>query len=327
MQMAARTRVKTKGTYAPQPMAAPEAKKEPLKPAPPLNSIQVRDDEGEELNAKLAQYGMRVPKLGEFGEGGFRLDEGVIPRRWAREGAAVMEMARRLAAKKEQFERGTISRDEARAKAQQEKAERKAAMYKGMVSLADLLTELGEHAPSVGRARKAVERAHMIHRKFHFGPKEVEQARKVLRSVPARSVAAAASGVGGLVRQTSPAPDGFVKLRVAANPHKEGTEQHRRMAKLMEFAGKTAKDFLAAGGCKLKLKHALSQSWVTLEKEAGAPAPASKIKTPGRVARGKDPALGTAYKPAYDVKAMANADGKVRARARALPGRKARGKK
>lgn len=201
-------------------------------------------------------------------------------------------------------------------------------MYRGMISLGDLLTELGASAPSVGRARKAVERAHMIHRKFHFGPKEVEGARKLLREMPAAGPRPGASGASTpSVRQTAPAPDGFIRLHVEANPHKEGTEQHRRMAVLMSYAGKSAQDFLAANGCKLKLKHAMAQSWVTLEKTAGAPAPAGRTPTPRKTPEAKERAPAVPSKPAYDVKAMANADGKVRARARALPGKKVRGKK
>lgn len=296
MQMATRTRVKTKGTYAPQPKAPPAAEKPKERPAPPLNSIKVPDYEGEELNAGLAMYGLRVPALGEFGEGGFRLDEGVIPRRWARDGSTVMAVARRLAAKKEQFERTSAAREESVEKSKEERAKRKAALYKGMTSLGDLLTELGEHAPSVGRARKAVERAHMIHRKFHFGPKDVEQARKVLREMPAAGPRPGASGAGMPRVAATSAPDGFVRLHVKANPHKEGTEQHRRMAKLMDFAGKPAKSFIEAGGCKLKLKHALAQSWVTLEREAGAPAPPTKTKTPARTPEAKKRAPATSPK-------------------------------
>lgn len=273
-------------------------------------------------------YGLRVPAVGESGETGFRVDEGVIPRHWARESSTVMEMARRLASKKEQYERRTAAREESIEKNRVERAKRKAAMYRGMVSLAALLAELGSSGPSVGRARKAIERAHMIHRKFHFGPKEVEQARSVLRSLPSTSQRTGASGAGGTPSaRAASAPDGFVELHVKSNPHKDGTEQHRRMTLLMSFAGKPVKDFLAAGGCRLKLKAAIGCGHVTLETRAGAVAPASKTKPPARAAEAKIKAPATQLEPACDVKAMANADGKMRARARALPGRRARGKK
>jgi hypothetical protein len=264
-------------------MAKPAAEKKaaPLPPAPPLDAIKVRDEEGERLNAGLAQYGLRVPAFGESGDGGFRLDEGVIPRRWARESGTVMALARRLAAKKEQFERSTIDRDEAREKAKVEKQQRKAKMYEGMTSLGALLDELGATAPSAGRARKAIERAHMIHRKFHFGPKEMARAREVLRAIPAIGPRPGASGA--VPRSPSPsAPDGLIRVIVEANPHRAGTVQHERMELLMSFAGKSAENFMSAGGCKIKLKHAVAQGWVALDAaapEPAAPAPAESKKT------------------------------------------------
>lgn len=286
MQMATRTKAKLRGTYAPQPKAPPAAEKprEPAKPAPPLNSIKMRDSEGEELNAGLAMYGMRVPALGEFGEGGFRLDEGVIPRRWARDSATVMAVARRVAAKKEQYERASVARDESREKSREEKLERKAKLYRGMVRLDVLLSEMGDGAPSLGRAKKAIERAHMIHRKFYFSPKDVEQARKVIRELPAVAQRTGASGAGVKRSPSTAAPalDGFIRVLIKANPHRAGTAQHERMELLMSYASAPLEDFFASGGCKYKLKHALDQGWVALDAAApgpAVPAPAESKKT------------------------------------------------
>lgn len=244
--------------------------------APSANSIVVsrRDDEGEKLNAGLAQYGLRVPAVGESGDAGFRIDEGVIPRRWAREGSTVMELARRAAAKRESFERSLINRDDAREKAKAEKVQRKAKMYEGMTSLVTLIAAMGADAPSIGRAKKAIERAHLIHRKFHFGPKEVEQATKVVRALPAVAAFGARAAGAGATRPVASAPAGIVRVTVKSNPHKPGSGQHDRMAVLMAHAGKPVADYLKAGGCRLKLKHALSQGWVVVDASVGAVAPA-----------------------------------------------------
>jgi hypothetical protein len=261
-----------------------------------------QDREGAQLNAALAQYGLRVPSIDESGEAGFRLDEGVIPRRWAQNSASVMELARRVAARKESFERNTAAGLEAREKSKLERAAVKSKMYEGMVRLDALLAEMGDAAPSEGRARKAIEKAHMIHRKFHFGPKEVEQARRVLRSMPAAGPRPGATGAGGLVRQTASAPVGRVRVLAKENPHKAGSVQHQRMATLMAHAGRTVADYLEAGGCRLKLKHALEQGWVTLEDSVAAPAPTERPASTRRDAGGAAPVKTRKSKPAAATK-------------------------
>jgi hypothetical protein len=251
-------------------------------PAPTAGEVSAKrpDREGEELNASLAQYGLRVAGLDDFdAEAGFQTRDGVLPRRWARESGTVMEIARQVAARKEAYERNDAGRAERVEAARAERAALKAKKYEGMIRLDALLAEVGAGAPSLGRAKKAIERAHMIHRKFHFGPKEVEQARQVLRALPAAGPRPGAGAGASQVRQTAPAPVGILRMLVKSNPHKDGTEQHRRMATLMNFSGKLASEFLAAGGCRLKLKHAISQGWVALgepqedptEKTAAAP--------------------------------------------------------
>lgn len=287
MHMALRS--KTRGKYAPQPAAppAPEKPKKPEKPA--LTTAEIiaarPDHEGIALNASLAQYGVRVAPLDDWdAEAGFQVSEGVIPRKWARDSSTVMGVVRQIAARRESYEKNDAARTERIERARAEKAEMKSKMYRGMVRLDSILAEMGAGAPSLGRARKAIEAAHMIHKKFHFGPKDVEGARKVLRALAPVGRRPSASAAGPSVRQPA-ALDGFVRLLVKENPHKVGTEQYARMAKLMSFDGRSVADYLSADGCKLKLKHALARGWTSLDGTAPATPATEKSATSGEVRR------------------------------------------
>jgi hypothetical protein len=122
----------------------------------------------------------------------------------------------------------------------------------------------------------------MIHRKFYFGPKEVEQARKILREMPAAvNPFARAAGADGAVRQTAAAPVGIIVVLVKENPHRAGSVQYDRMAALMAHANKPVADYPGAGGCRLKLKNALEKGWVRLDQEAPATVAPAKSASSG----------------------------------------------
>lgn len=212
-------------------------------------------------------------------ECGFSIQKGVIPIRWAGERGIIDGAIQRMQEREER-------KAEALEKLRSHRGSGKVNALVGLTKLRTLLGEMGEAAPSIGRARKAIDEAKLIHARYHFRPDDLEAVRALLKTVPIGGTARKSAGTDADAALFD--PSAIISVLVKSNPRREGTAAAKRMALLMSHHGKTVSEFLASSGNPTTLKNAVAKSWVAVgaaaakEKTTAKPAakkPAKKAKS------------------------------------------------
>jgi hypothetical protein len=185
-------------------------------------------------------------------EAGFFTGRGAVPRRWAAPDtvAAIYDAVQHRLAKRE--EGLARLRDLPRAVRVDPLA--------GKTALRAVLSEIGENAPSYGRARKAIDESKVLHSKYHFDDKDLPKVRQVLSALASQP----APKGGGLQIDTA------LRLRVLKKdvPHGAESKAYKNYLVIAKCDGKTIGEFLKAGGNLTLLRYhvQVKKTHVKLEK-------------------------------------------------------------